>query len=573
MLAVLLAATTSRGAARYSLLGSLGGGHTRSDIFAGQTHTGLPSWIWNASVSVSASPFRLGLLSLSAGVGYSGQRSIYSEGTVDNHGLGYRAGLSTKLSALSISLTASRDTADFLSNVGTPQTGSTLTTSYVGNASLLVSGYPSLSFGISRVDTENLSFGSDPRPSGRTNLQVSSAHSTSNLIYAANYGTGWNTGLLSQENFRSHGASLSATAALRSDIGFGISEHYYLRLPTHSAPDNPRYDDNAFNTSLQWKPGERLTTNLGYSYRHTLVTLLDAVALESRVQTLAPGVQYRINPETVVSGSGALTYTAIRGQPGQLSAGSGQQIGSGIGFRKSLRPNMSLNLGGNASVGLGENLDGNIFLGYGLGGNGSLSMWGKPGQLSVTYSVAFSQNLGGVLNSSLIQQGSIEGQTFVSRALLSGALRFYSSRRDVADVGTFLSRTLAFDTSFRKGRYSASFNAGSSEGLDRTLQSPISDGLFLPAGYNSHARYAALTSGVSLFRDRLGISGTARTVYTRPPSGLSSWEHGFGLNVGWSIGAFGFSLSEQLSYGGTGDSWRTANLVMLQVSRGFGLAF
>jgi len=569
-LALLLAASPAL--ADYSLTGSLATGGSRTDAWGGPLHQDFSDWNWEVDAALAGTPFRPGLLQFLAGARYRSLDSYYPEGTSRSGDLGFHLQLSAfGDSPLPVSLSAARETRDFLTDSSTRQTGSTLAQSYAGTAVLGVQGYPSLRVAAFRTDLENHSLGGDLVTSSSTALSVGVAHSAPGQTYSASYDSSWNSGTYAETNYRSHYVNLAATASVSGDLQFRVSERYYLRLPTVDAALNPRFDDNALTAGFQWRPGSATSANLDYSYRRALVETTGAAQMDQLTQGVQQATQQRLGEDWTGIGSAGVTYTRER-LGGASISGTGEEVGGALEWRHGFGSAFNLNIAGGGSIGATEPSTGGTLASYGGHGSAGVSLRGQSLQGDADYSATYQKNAGGLPGWSLLQTVSATLAAALGDAVLHGNARFAGGRREDPLLGSYLSRTMSATLGATYRRYDLQLSAGISDGLSEALANPISDGLFLPVGYNTHTRFATVTLSARASNE-LVVTALARALSSSAPGREDSWEYGAAGVASYSLGAFTVSLEDRYSLGGSGAFSQRGNLVLARISRSFGARF
>ncbi len=570
-LLALLAASAAH--ASYSLGGSLGGGCLFVNEWSAGTEYGASTFDFESDASFSGTPLRPGLLQLLAGARYRAYHSIYSQGTTTNQNYGFRvnvAGLNE--TALPTQLFASRDWGDFISRLGARQTGETTTTTLGASTQLNVRGYPTLRLSILRNILENKSFASPATTAGTTAVSVGAAYSTGTQTYNASYDTGWNSGTWAENNYRSHAVLVAASAAPVDGVLFRLSERYYLRLPTNDDPRNPRFDDNAFNVGLV-RPSPVVNTGFDYAYRHVLVSAPQAPEMEQSSHGLNNATTAHLNPNTDLIGSAGVSTTSERLGTAQIG-GDAEQAGLALNWRHKFSSLYSIAAGGGGSAGLSEPSTGGLLFGY--GGSASLGASGAWSRVrgNATYTVVYQRNLAGVPGWTLSQRGSLNADTAFHGVVATGMLLATGTRRTDALLGTFVGNSLSLSLGASWKRFTGSASAGLSEGVSDALANPVAtDGLFLPAAYNTHTVFATGTLGGTFDSGRLYVGLILRALSSAAPGRARQYENAAGLTASYTIGAFIFSLEERFSQGGLGTNWERGNLIMLRAMRNFSWGF
>ena len=570
-LALLLLAGAAR-AGPYTWSGGLGAGASRSDAWStGGPHLLFPTWDWNADLALGGVPFRPGLLQFLTTAQYRWLWAGAPDGSNRTHGLSYAASVALFSDfTLPISLNASRSTSEFLSSGEVQRTGTTHTVTEGGTVVFRKIGLPTLRLSLTRSDLDNEAFGAPPTRTGSTALSLSASHSTPRQEFSVGYDTAWSDGTYAETNYRSHALQAQASTEITDSLRFRLSERYLLRLPTLNSPTSPRFDDNGFGAGLQWRPGARLTSGLAYSFRHLLVKAPDTADLEQAGQGLQETTSYRFSEDVTVNGSaGAQTTTERRGA--ESRTGSSATGGGGFSWRQRLRPGLEVSAGGGGSVGVAKPMQDKAQVAYGMNASAGISANWERTAASANYSGSYQNSLNGLSGSSLTQQLNLTGDALLASTLLRGVLLLSGARHEAPFLGVSLSRSASLSVTALWRTYSAQLSAGQGEGVSDSLG--ISDGLFIPASYNTRTRYATVSTGFPLPRTRVVLSLLLRTLSTEAPERPIRHEQGESFSAGYTLGATTFSLEQRFSTGGSGGVWQTGNLVMIRISRSFGGRF
>lgn len=572
-LLLLSTAASTAVASQYGFTAGLGAGAGRRDTWSEDQHRAAPAWDWSADAAISGTPFRRGLLSFMAGANYRQLYRYYEDSSSLSDGLGYRLGLSVFGDSVApTSFYAGRTHSDFLSSLEPSDPGANVSTSMGANSSLRLPNAPTVHAAIHRNESESHRFESTSR---RWTMResVNASHSNKGHQYSAGYDTSQNGGTYAETNYQSHAAGFDGRVAVSDKVTFGLSERYYLRLPTLSDPFNPRYDDNSFGTNVQWRPTTRVTSGGSYSFRHSLVTLVDAPDREVAGHAANVGTQYLLTETTSVFGSASFAASLQRLGDEQVT-GTGETVGAGVGWHRALSPRMTLRLGGSASAGLSQVSGSTDLTGWGAGaGAGLLGSRGRfRGQVDL--STDYSRNLGGIRGWTLSNRAAGRGQYSFGRAIMDGSLTLRDSRRQSGLFGHFEARSLTAALGGRWRRYGTHLSAGLSEGVSTDLANPLDEDVpLLPVTFKSYGRFGSAGASVSFLSGKLALSIVGRTTVNSAPNRPDSWENGASASAALSIGAFRLSLEERHSVGGSGDHWRRANLIMARIHRSFGLRF
>jgi hypothetical protein len=561
-------------ASTFSYGGALGGGFSQADAWSGSGHQGVTTWDLDADFSMGGQPFRPGLLAFLAEGHYLTLRTYYFNSHSQADNLGFNVSASAfATSPIMLSLGAAKNWSEFVTDGAAHTTGATQTTNLNASALFRLPNYPTLRVSVFQTELDNHSLGGNSTSAATTQLSVGAAYSVKNQDYDLGYNTSWNNGTLAQTNYQAHDLTFNARVAASDTLMLRLAERYYLRLPTTSDPTNPRYDDNSVSVGAQWRPNLRVQAALDYDYRHLLVEAASSPRLEELANGLSQTTYYALTPGLNLQTSlGYIDTTERLG--GSTLRGDGQNAGAGLSWRRILNRTLQMTLSGSGSVAIAEPVGMRTLFGYSLSGGGGLTYAQGPVRSSATYTGSYQRNNGGLPGASLTQSANLSGEAMIRQVVSRAMLTLNSSRRDDPLLGTFLGRSATL-TLFAAWRiYNAQFTGGLTDGLSAALQNPgVTDGLFLPAAYNTHSAYATLSSSLVLDHGHLTLTGMAREMVTTAPDRPETYEHGLSFTTTYTLGLFTFMAEERISRGGTGSIDQTANLIFFRVTRIFGGTF
>jgi hypothetical protein len=549
--------------------GSLGGGYGRTDAWSPATHSDLNEFDWEASLAASGSFFRPGMLQWLIGGEYRGARTLYFKSTSALDGLAYHGQLSLLTSTVvPVTFKLGRSWTQFSDNEKAGF-GSTLVTTEGGTAALRFAQLPTLRFGVTRTDVENHSFGAGLSKSDTTALDVSASQSLANFQYQLAYDTSWNGGTYDETNYHSHAIDAEASSALNDQVRFHFFDRYYLRDPTRDAATNPRYDDNALGTGVQWRPSSRTTVSFEYGFRHVQVEVAGTPNSEQLEHSLSNSTYRRLTPELSLLGNAAVAYSLERVGPRSLGTVT-ESAGAGLTWKREIWKWLSLDLSVGGTAGAAERSAQPAAFLWGATWNGGTTARWTSARAGLYYSGSY-QSSASAGGEAIDQRLVAQGEGIAGRAYLNGQVNLNQTQREDPLLGLFRSRAATASFGATVTRFSSKLSAGLAEGLSDPLRSPdIHSGLLLPASFNTKTRFANLTISTGADKGRLQITGVARTMALETPGRPLQYEHGLGLTATYTIGAFQISLEDQFSVGGAGPVWERGNRVMLRVVRNLG---
>lgn len=556
-----------------TLTGRLGGSYLLTTDALAATPITSGQFGLNASVAASGGFFNPRLLRWYGSLDYDWARGalFYAPGSYDR--FGFRANtLLLGGTPLPISLSASRTFSDSLTQAGTAPLGNTVSTNYSGSVSYRQEHLPTVNVAVSRNLNETTRPGDTPVSSESTRLSLGAAQSLSRFEYGVAYDTSWNAGTYGELNYRAHTLLVNAAAPLTPALRFSVYDNSFLRTPTLSATTNPRYDSNALGAGFIWRASERFTSNLGYAYSHDLVEAPGLSTSERTNHQLTGATRYGLSRGFTLLGSADVTQASVRLDPVRR-AGIGERAGAGTEWIGRFDWGGVL-LSGLASAGAVQPIDLPSRFVWGVNGTASLThAWDR---LATTLQYVGAYDSGSVIldGASFNQQVRGEGTWRLDpRSRLRALITAGAARRDDALLGTMLSRTLTGLFELTTRNYTAQVGTGTSDGLSEALVNPISDGLFLPAAYNTHSTFFTLAGAAAFDEGRLTLNVSSRLGWLTAPGRPPQNEMGFLLGCAYVIGKFRVSVEERFAVGATGGVPQQTNLLMLRVSRSFDAAF
>jgi hypothetical protein len=502
-----------------------------------------------------------GAIDYSGGVNWNWFGDSASGGDVQRQ-LTYRlltAIFSDPRSPLSLVTQAERSTAGY-TGAGSGQ----LTTTTVGTqASVQVPDRPQLNLGYQYLhsDQESQQIGDSRRSVHSVSGAVSSGTSVFN--YDTSYRGNFGKGTYASDNADDHSVQVSASMNPAPGYRLHLSDGFFLRLPTFSSGYNPHQEMNAFSAQLvQGEAGAVDLQSGGYHYAHGVQT----TPLETAEQTqhrfdyqnqraLTP--QWRLRSFAGVS----LLESRLGGLTQKTSA---QNLGAVATWRRGTGGDFLEVRGGPTASLLEPEGKGSTFGYGGTAGAGASRSWGVlVGQAS--YDFRYEKDVS--VEGWAITQGASAGANGpLGRGQLTGQLLLSSDRRTSPLFGSSANRSVTGLVGYRIAQAEAQLQATLVDGGTGVS----GDGLFIPAGYDSHTRRAVLSLATPVvhyvrFRGKLSYSST--DLPDRPA--LTESEAQGALELAY--GAFRFTVDDryvisEVPLGGT----NRVNQLFVRVDRAFG---
>jgi len=556
--------------------GFLGAGYSRGDSWT-PAHLGNTWWQWRAGILASGSPLSPGLLRFDLMADYQSVNSRYEEANGHGNALTYSLDLNLlSRTVVPVHLSASRAVTEFSSDATTSRTGSTLANNLSGTVAILVPQRPALRLRGRRLSRTTTASDAAAVHDRTIEFGGSLSQSLPTHAYALDYTLGWNEGDYDELNYRSHFLTMHVNSNPTETVMFRVYERYFLRRPDVSSPLSPRFDDNALNMGAVVQASSRSTTTFDYSYRNLTVT----APLTSDRSSLGHGFTiqeiYRATADLNLVGN-----TGVQFQDDGLAGLHRRSVSerAGLGF------NLSSKVRAIALTSQMFGFGGAVHPETGsahatFGGNGSLAASGSTATASWRgqYGVSYGRDEVDRGSETFQQQLLASGTATVGRAPtlahainLGALLAASGGRRYDPLLGTSVQRSISATLSARRHIHSASLSAGQTDGLSASLENPVSDGLFLPAHYNSTTRYATLGAGQVVLAPfgELVFQELLRTLQMQAPGRPDAREHGLSATVSYGIGAVRILIDERLSVSEFAGSRRTVNVVMAWLTRSF----
>jgi hypothetical protein len=168
-------------------------------------------------------------------------------------------------------------------------------------------------------------------------------------------------------------------------------------------------------------------------------------------------------------------------------------------------------------------------------------------------------------------QATIDGTGVPLGWSFRGLLSSGYSRTESPLFGSNRSLIARFDGQANRSGFNLGLNAGITDDLAEVLTpgAPPTSGL-IPRDFNSQSRYATATFTVPVV-SQLSLGLVGRHVSVTSPGRGTQWENGLSISAGYAVGAFNFSLYDQVTTGGSSSGAAgTQNLLFFSVTRSFG---
>jgi hypothetical protein len=562
-----------RPAAPADILGRLSLLYQRDDSWTAGRHATAPRLDLEGGLDAAASPFGPGIVDWSGGAQYQRLRASYFDsGSTSSSVWTYRstaALLRNPVSPVSVSANASRTISDSTYEGATSFTGRLLTDSYG------VDGYyndrtrPVIRFGANAIETTRRGFEQFEANTSSKLLRLGTTSGAGTFSYGVDYRGAWNSGTFATDNYDDHLVDLRVKVVVDPRFEVFLEERYNRRLATLEAQTNPEIENSATAVGVHWRDGGKLTARTRYSYDHFLAAAPGSLDVERLAQTLSQAIDYTRSREWWYSANVALAFAQNRS--GTAESRLTSETAGVLGRWTRTSPERELLLSGGPTVGLIQPEAGGPDAAYGATGLGRIG-WLWPGSnAGLAYGVTYGTNTNAALGSSLSQSVTADAST-----VLLGEMRLRSlftvavDRRDLEPIGATATRSILLTSDLFWRRRTLSLQAGISSGFAGSTPGAVNgDGLFLPARFNAHNRFASLMLSLPVARPLTLVLRT-NYVYMTAPDRPDERQAGAYALLQYFVGAFVLSLEDSYVIGGTSAFDRRDNRLFVRVTRVFG---
>ncbi len=574
LLAAALAALAPASARAYDWAGRLGLSYDRIETWNGPEYSLVPKLRLDGILAARGSFVDRGVIDWWGNVRYEDYSATYGPANEDSNTLGYALNvgiLQTPAARASLSGSVSRSRSDYSMDAEAARTTGTSTTNdwsvrgYAGPR-----GLPGLVAAYSNRDIVNSGLGREETSETWKTLDLSTQVGQSNLNSNIAYQSQWVTGSLPALNFQSQTVNLQTSMSPADGVGSGLNVLYFLRDPTALAATNPRLETTMVTANLGW--GHRLAEADGavqYLYNHSSATDPSLVVRDVMSNTAILQYGRRITPEW--RWIGALTGAYQQRRIGETveSSNANQTVGLTFDYARTAGGGATgASIGGR--IGANEPDHGSTELAYGVNGSFRRNWQGASHLYAFNYSVSYDQNLAATGGWTTMQS------LFAELRSATGGWFRYSARLQAGGArgggGTFgdnANRSITAYGSVAYRRVVLDLEVGAIDAVTGALQNPISDSLFVPAGYNTRSRYAATTFSWPL-AERLGARFLAKYTILSGPSTPDQREGLLNPSLWYSFGLWTFSLEDRYTVGGTSSFDHRVNELFVRASRSFG---
>lgn len=547
--------------------GSIGLSLQQNNQWGNGTRVESTVFWFTGGLHLDASFFTPGTLTLGGSANYLGYRASGGSGS---DGLNYELHVSA-LGRTPVRLDASvmRSTTDFTASPNHTQVGTTRVDGVSGGVQVLVADFPIVNATISNVAVSNRSIGSAPVKSETTSLFATAAQSVDWLNYSLQYDTHWTSGDYAETNYQSHNASIRSQFQLESNVSAQAAASYYLRLPTLDSPLDPRMDFQTVSALVQWGPSASVSGGAGYSYTDSLFEAPGSPLRQAISHGVSAYGSRQLNNDLALDLN--LSGSSSQARLGTVETrATSESVGSGIRWNRQLT-GYAAQATLNGNLGLYQPEVGPNASAWSVSTSGTL--WRPIGTwtTSATAAASYDENSGASAGHQLRLYGALSAMGTPFGWYLTSLLTGGYTRTETTAFGGTRNLNVRLDVQANHSGYNLGLNAGVTDDLAEVLiPGAPPAGALIPVDFNTRSRYAMATATIPTFSN-LYLSLAGRYVAVTSPGRETNWEAGLSLSASYYLGAFQFSLYDQVSTGGaTSTGIGTQNLVFFSASRSFG---
>jgi hypothetical protein len=441
-------------------------------------------------------------------------------------------------------------------------------TSYGAGARITPSGLPYAQLGYDHLDQHRT--GPAYGPSGRTldTFTADVGHGIPSADWSARYVGSISSGTYATDNYADHRVDLGARAPLAPVLDLNLAATHYLRIPSVSATVNVRQEIDTASALLFHHPENKSSQTGSYSYSHAVQTGPGQADVERSLQRLGYSLQRSLSTEWRVTVRGDASYAEDR-LGTDILRGTGQSIGA-IPLWRRERPDGFFQLSAGPTLGLLEPDRGPTEIGYGANAGAQVGHSFGVLMTALTYDFAYARNLDATSGWIVTQHVTGTASGRLGSGLLNGQLLLASDRRETALFGPGASRVIDALATYAWHRHELRLQAGLQSGISGTVSGKIaSDGLFLPAPYDSQTTYVS-TGGTGALTRFAFLYGQLRYSSTDLPDRPRRAEYEARGAFRFRYGAMQLSLEDRYVISEIPGGQLRINEVFVRAQRGFG---
>lgn len=550
--------------------GRLGLAYDRIETWSGPDHTLEPRLRLDGVLGARGYLVEPGVLDWSGNVGYENYRDSYGDTSreIDTLSYGLNLGLLQRPTArASIAGSAYRTRSDYSADAEAAHTtGTTTTDSYAVAAFSAPPGVPRVNAAFSYTDILNSGFDRAQTAETWRTLDLGTQMGQPGLNTSIDYELQSVSGTLAAMNFEAQRVTLLGNVDPAEGIHGSVRALYYLRAPDELGGSNPRFETTMVDGDVQW--GTRQDEAMGVlRYRYDRSSATDPSLQLREVVSNGAFLTYerRFALDWRWIGDASASYAQRRMGEAVQSSAATQAAGLTLEYQRSAT---QASLG--ARVGAMELDGGSPELAYGASAQ-VLENWRSASHLlGLAYTVNYDSNLNAAGGWTVSQALWAELRSAAATLLrYGGRLQASGARAGGGVFGGNANRSVVASGSLGYGRADLLLELGSADAVSGALSNPISDGLFVPAGFNTHSRFASTTLGVAT-DEHLAFRLIAKYTIMSGPATPEQREALVNPALLYTVGLWTFTLEDRLTQGGVAAFDRRVNELYIRAVRVLG---
>lgn len=568
-------AMAAPGAARsIETSGWVGGQGERVDLWVSETDqtTGYRLHL-DAGLNLSGNLVAPGTLDWSAALAYGRNRSEFLRSGYDTGQLTYSVAANafeSRESVFSLRGAASRvesDLTQFAPGVA-DSTGSTITQSYSLSSTIHLPQMPVIQVGASLTDSANTGYFGQGVDRQRQVLDALMRHGNAAVSYELTYQGVLESGSEDVFDARTQTLGVNAKGILSDASEWAVTGRSYRRTPDGASTNAVHIDDTQFSTMEQTRL-DGFSIRSQYDYGHLVWESSSLPNMESTRHGVSTLIDRRLAPEWTLIGRLAAGASEDRLGSAETS-GTGESIGANLRWTRGGLA-QSYGVEGGARVGLVQPASGPDLIGWGGTAIGTASV--RTQRLTTygaSYRVDYDANMDAAEGWTLAQRITADCSTRVAGDLSVHASVWIDARRGHnALLGDSANRSANANATLRWRRHEVGLGFNLADGLAGALSDPIrTDGLFIPAEYQTHSRSAALTA-TSALSPTLNLHALARYTSFETPGLIAQSETVFLGRLTYRIGQLSLVLEDRYAMASYGTAETSTNEAMVKLVRAF----
>jgi hypothetical protein len=402
------------------------------------------------------------------------------------------------------------------------------------------------------------------------NLSIGTSQYTGPLNFTAGYNLVMSNGTYAPDHFDESSAGMSAAGYL-GDVGINVNDSWWQRTPRASGAGTYSTEANLFGANVTWTPQTGYQT---LRYRNQQSSSASGPFVGEAYSNAAGYVgEFKLAPEHWwVRPNVDVTHSRVR-RDTLVDDATSETVGAQAVWRRA-QETSSDEIRGGPTFGFLQTAATSAApatsdIAWGVGGAAQTSRnWGKN-QVSLSYGASYGSNIP-ERGSSLQQTANGTLSRPLGLASASASVLATTSRQSSPVLGTAATRNLTAIGNLVFPRYSftGSLGIASSNSAAVPPKSFAGDGLLVPLPFDQQSVAARLGASFS-FTANLSGSADAGEQVARAPGVPSLDVADLGLSLSYSVGGFGISVSDRLTFYGPARD-HLQNFFFVNASRSFG---